>query len=96
MGDQRGGVGPAHGVEDLVHRGGQQVELVDEDHQRGLAPVDGAVVGELAGQPEVAADRLGQVVGRGGHHGVGLGAAGAEAGQPGDGVAHDPVDPADP
>ena len=45
--DQRGGVGAAHGVEDLVHRRGEQVELVDQDHQRGLAPVDRAVVGEL-------------------------------------------------
>ena len=80
VGHEGVGVGPAHGVEDLVHRGGEQVELVDEDHQRGLAPVDGAVVGELARQPEVAAHRLGEVVGRGGHHRVRLGAAGAEAG----------------
>jgi len=31
--DQRGGIGAAYGVEDLVHRGGQEVELVDQDHQ---------------------------------------------------------------
>jgi len=96
VGDEGVGVGPADGVEDLVHGGGQQVELVDEDHQRRLAAVDGAVVGELAGQPEVAAHGLGEVVGRGRHHGVRLGAAGTEARQPGDGVAHDLVDPADP
>ena len=68
MGDEGVGVGPADSVEDLVHRGGQQVELVDEHHQRGLAPVDRAVVGELAGQPEVAAHRLREVVGSGRHH----------------------------
>ena len=72
----------------------EQVELVDEHHERGLAAVDGAVVGELPRQAEVAAHGLGQVVGGGGHHRVGLGAAGAEAGQPRDRVAHDLVDAA--
>src|SRR5450759_5011974 len=40
MCDQSVRIGAAYGVEDLVHRGGQQVQLVDQDHQRRLAPVD--------------------------------------------------------
>ena len=96
MRDQRVGVGAAHRVEDLVHRGAQQVQLVDEDHQRGLAVVDRAVVGKLARQPQVATNRLGQIIRSGGHDVVGLKAARAQVRQSRDGVAHGPGDPRDP
>ena len=38
VGHQSRCVVAADGIEDLVHRRGEQVELVDEQHQRGLAP----------------------------------------------------------
>ena len=76
--DQRLRVGAVGGVEHLGHRRGEQLELVDEHHQRGLAAFDRPGVGPVARQPEVAADRLGEVVGRGGHHGVGVGAPPAQ------------------
>jgi hypothetical protein len=39
--DERLGVRPVDGVEDLVHGHGEQVELVDEHHQLVLAPSTG-------------------------------------------------------
>ena len=47
--DQRVGVDPDHRVEDLVHGRAEQVELVDQQHQRGLAVLDRPGVGPVAG-----------------------------------------------
>ena len=52
MRDQRLGVRAVDGVEDLVHRHREQVELVDEDHEAGLPPVDRTAVGERASVDE--------------------------------------------
>ncbi|MEQ6902976.1 ComEA family DNA-binding protein, partial [Nocardioides sp. YIM 152588] len=63
--DQRLRVGPVGGVEDLVHGGGEQLQLVDEDEQGGLLPVTGAVTGSApgaaAGGGEVTVDVAGRV-----------------------------------
>ena len=96
VGDQGVGVDPDHRVEDLVHGRAEQVELVDQQHQRGLAVLDRAGVGPPPGQPGVATDRLRQVVGRRGHHRVGLRTAQAEVAQPGHGVPHRRRHPRDP
>ena len=56
----------------------EQVELVAQHHQRRLALRHHAAVGEVARQPQVPADGLGQVAGRRRDDGVRLLAAGAE------------------
>ena len=63
----------------------EQLELVDQHHQRGLVAVDRAGVGPLARQSQVAADRLGQVVGGGRDDGVGRRGCPARAGAAGAG-----------
>ncbi len=75
VGDERLGVGAVGRVEDLVHRGSEQLELFDEDHQRGLLAVDRAGVRPVPRQTEVAVDGLGKVVGRGRDDREGLEAA---------------------
>src|SRR6478609_4351176 len=87
--DDRLGVGTAHGVVDLVHRRAEQVQLVDEQHDRALAPGDGAAVGPVARQAQVVADGDRQVVGGGRHDAEPLGTADAEGGQAWEGLAHD-------
>ena len=96
VGDQRLGVGAVGGVEHLGHGRGEQLELVDEHHQRGLAALDRPAVGPVARQAEVAADGLREVVGGGGHHGVRVGAPPAQLRQLGQRLADRAVDPGDP
>ena len=69
---ERVGVGPARGVEEVVHLRPEQVELVAEHRERGLAARDGSPVGEVARQPQVRGDRFGQVAGGGADDRVGL------------------------
>jgi hypothetical protein len=88
MHDQCVGVDPHHRIKDLVHRGAQQIQLIDQQHQRGLAILDGPRVGPLAWQSGVRADRFRQVVGSRCHDRVSIRAAESEVAEPGHGFAH--------
>ena len=95
MGDERVGIGATGGVEEVVHLRGEQVELVAQDRQRGLAARHRAPVRKVARQTKVRRYGLGEIARRGPDHRVGVRTPGSELIEARDRLAHDRRDAKD-